>query len=456
MNQNESLTHVKEEDVNLPNRQQNLDDKKTTDAKPTAGQKEKTSKNENIDQDVTKEVNTGNIQAQRKNEKDDPATEKIAPAFEESDEESTETVELDEEEEDPFAEQKSQSHAMIKKIAQLVLKIEETVSRHKIKAECLKLGDDDHLIFDEQEYRAAKANRYDTGMSSEFLMKYLMQLDNCLSYGSASIKSTRKALVCRIKEVMAQADCLSQRWLKRVKLLENLKAENLKADVHNSPCSEKTEMIHNAGETTKMDEEQMDENDCDGAYEDSAPEMDIEEPSDDEVDDDGATTSNHQTTTPCSPEKHSETKQTEYARLPSWQPRTQIYQEHSHVVVAAFVPGMNMDKLNIMVDGTDLLVTGTKRPTMQDLVSYQHGRAQHFGHLNLKIALPTDVVHTEGATATYEDGVLRVKFIKKNIPHYHRPARTQAYRQPMHYRRPMHVQQPTRRRNFFNHPLGFW
>ena len=456
MNQNESLTHVKEEDVNLPNRQQNLDDKETTDAKPTAGQKEKTSKNENIDQDVTKQVNTDNVQAQKKNEKDDPATEKIAPAFEESDEESTETVELDEEEEDPFAEQKSQSHAMIKKIAQLVLKIEETVSRHKIKAECLKLGDDDHLIFDEQEYRAAKANRYDTGMSSEFLMKYLMQLDNCLSYGAASIKNTRKALVCRIKEVMAQADCLSQRWLKRVKLLENLKAENLKADVHNSPCSEKTETIHTAGETTKMDEGQIDENDCDGAYEDSAPEMDVEESSDDEVDDDGATTSNYQTTTPCSPERHSETKQTEYTRLPSWQPRTQIYQEHSHVVVAAFVPGMNMDKLNIMVDGTDLLVTGTKRPTMQDLVSYQHGRAQHFGHLNLKIALPTDVVHTEGATATYEDGVLRVKFIKKNIPQYHRPARTHAYRQPMHYRRPMHVQQPTRRRNFFNHPLGFW
>merc|ERR1712159_882626 len=182
-------------------------------------------------------------------------------------------------------------------------------------------------------------------------------------------------------------------------------AENLKADVHNSPCSEKTETIHTAGETTTMDEEQMDENDCDGAYEDSAPEMDVEESSDDEVDDDGATTSNYQTTTPCSPERHSETKQTENTRLPSWQPRTQIYQEHSHVVVAAFVPGMNMDKLNIMVDGTDLLVKGTKRPTVQDLISYQHGRAQHFGHLNLKIALPTDVVHTEGATATYEDGV---------------------------------------------------
>merc|ERR1712124_193657 len=299
-------------------------------------------------------------------------------------------------------------------------------------------------------------------------MKYLMKLDNCLSYGSASIKSTRKALVCRIKEVMAQADSLSQRWLKRVKLLENLKAENLKAEnlkaeAPTCPCSEKTEMVRaaKADEASKMNEEQIDESDCEsdceGDHEDSTPEMSVEEPSDeetdgDETDDDETdgdetdgenTTSNDQTTPSHASEVHAETKQTERTRLPSWQPRTQMYHEHSHVVVAAFVPGMNMDKFNIMVDGTDLLVTGTKRPKMQDIISYQHGRAQHFGNLNLKIALPTDLVHTEGATATYEDGVLRVKFVKKNIAQYHRPSRAQAYRQPMHYRRPIHFQQPT-------------
>merc|ERR1712164_50359 len=236
-----------------------------------------------------------------------PAFEESEPAAEESKQENIETMEQDEKEADPFAEQKSQSQAMIKKIAQLVLKIEETVSRHKIKAECLKLGDDDHLIFEEQVYRAAKANRYDTGMSSEFLMKYLMQLDNCLSYGSASIKSTRKALVCRIKEVMARADCLSQRWLKRVKLLENLKAENLKAEAPTCPCSEKTEMVRaaKADETTNMNEEQVSESDCesdcDGDHEGSAPEMSVEEPSDEETDDDETdgdvnTSSNDQTT----------------------------------------------------------------------------------------------------------------------------------------------------------------
>ena len=420
-----------------------------------------------------------------------------------STQENMETMEQDEEESDPFAEEKSKSIAMINDIAQFITKIEETVSRHKTKAECLKLGAEDHLVFEEKVYHAAKANRYDTGMSSEFLMKYLMQLDNCLSYGSASIKSTRKALVCRIKEVMAQADCLSQRWLKRVKLLENLKAE-----APTCSCSEKTEMVRTAktDEATKMHEEQIDESDCEGDHEDSAPEMSIEEPSDDETDeeetnddvdtssndqtapshasetpaendsalgmsieepsddetdeeqtnDDVDTSSNDQTTPSHASETPAETKQTESTRLPSWQPRTQMYHEHEHVVVAAFVPGMNMDKFNIMVDGSDLLVTGTKRPTMQDIISYQHGRAQHFGNLNLKIALPTDVVHTEGATATYEDGVLRIKFVKKNIAQYHRPSRAQAYRQPMHYRRPMHFQQPTRRRNLFSHPLGFW
>jgi len=357
--------------------------------------------------------------------------------------------------------------------------IEETVARHKIKAECLK-ADEDPLVFDQQVYLSAKTNRYDTGMSSEFLMKHLMQLDNCLSYGCASIRRSRKALVCRIKELMAQADCLSQRWLKRVKVLEKLKAE-VPACVSSGETADDTH-IAEAEEAITMDEEERADD-----SEDSAPEMDIEsddemgegsddeadegsddeadEGSDDEADegsDNGADedvtmTSNDQTTAPCSSEPQTETKQTESAHLPSlpsWQPRTQMYHDGSHVVVAAFVPGMSMDKFNMMVDGTDLLVTGNKQPTMQDIISYRHGRAPNFGNLNLKISLPTDVVHTEGATATYEDGILRVKFIKKQTPQYRRPARRQTYREPMHYQRPMFYQQP--RRNFFNHPMGFW
>merc|ERR1712188_21208 len=74
---------------------------------------------------------------------------------------------------------------------------------------------------------------------------------------------------------------------------------------------------------------------------------------------------------------------------------------------------MNMDKFNILIDGAELLITGKKQPTMQDIISCRRGHAPNFGNLNLKIALPTDVVHTEGATATYEDGVLRIKFAKK-------------------------------------------
>merc|ERR1712224_857909 len=198
-----------------------------------------------------------------------------------------------------------------------------------------------------------------------------------------------------------------------------------------------------------MDEEHTENSDCESnedANDDSAPEMDVEESSeessDEEMEEDSPISEANHTSSPCSSERHGETKQAESARLPSWQPRTQMYNDNSHVVVAAFVPGMNMDKFNILIDGAELLITGKKQPMMKDIISCRRGHAPNFGNLNLKIALPTDVVHTEGATATYEDGVLRIKFAKKQ----HRPARRQTYRQPMHYQQP-------RRRNFFNNSL---
>merc|ERR1719237_1514797 len=89
----------------------------------------------------------------------------------------------DEEEVDAYAQEKAESSATIDKITTLVTKIEETVARHKIKAETLKQRYEKPLVFDQKLHQSAKTNRYDTGMSSEFLMKHLMQLDNCLSYG---------------------------------------------------------------------------------------------------------------------------------------------------------------------------------------------------------------------------------------------------------------------------------
>merc|ERR1711920_462244 len=132
------------------------------------------------------------------------------------------------------------------------------------------------LVFDQQLHQSAKTNRYDTGMSSEFLMKHLMQLDNCLSYGCGVIRSNRKALVCHIKEIMARADSLSQQWLKHVQALEKLKTET-------TTC-EKTPDSESADEAMSVEETTGDKVDADTVEaSDSAPEMDVEESSDDEI-----------------------------------------------------------------------------------------------------------------------------------------------------------------------------
>jgi len=389
---------------------------------------------------------------------------------EDEQQEPVEAINKDEEEVDPYAQEKAESSATIDKITKLVTKIEETVARHKIKADTLMARYENPLVFDQQLHQSAKTNRYDTGMSSEFLMKHLMRLDNCLSYGCGVIRSSRKVLVCRIKEIMARADSLSQQWLKHVQALEKLKTE--------TTACKKTTDIESADDVMGIEEMTSDTDEAS----DSAPEMDVEESSDDEIyssDDDveeeNTASSDSQTTSPSSSssssENHTETKQRESVRLPLWKPRSQMYHDDSHVIVAAFVPGMTMDQLNVVIDETDLVITGQKHPTMQDIISYRHGRGQNFGDLKLKIPLPTDVVSTEGATATCEDNVLRVKFLKKPTPQYYRrqsPLR-QAWRQPMHnhnhqpmhnrrpmrYRHPMYNNQQPRLRQF-SHPLSFW
>jgi len=287
--------------------------------------------------------------------------------------------------------------------------------------------------------------------------------------GVAWSEANRKALVCRIKEIMARADSLSQQWLKYAQALEKLKTET-------TTCK-KTPDIESADEAMSVEETTDDKVNADtDEASDSAPEMDVEESSDDEIyssDDDveeeNTASSNNQTTSPSSSSaSHTETEQKESVRLPLWKPRSQMYHDDSHVIVATFVPGMTMDQLNVVIDETDLVITGQKHPTMQDIISYRHGRGQNFGDLKLKIPLPTDVVSTEGATATCEDNVLRVKFLKKPTPQYYRRQQSplrQAWpmhnhqsmhnRRPMRYRHPMYNNQQPRLRQF-SHPLSFW
>ena len=79
-----------------------------------------------------------------------------------------------EEEVDLCAPQKAESIAKIDKITKVVVEIEETVERYKTKTDNLKLSYENPLVFDQQLHHAAKTNRYETGMLSEFLMKQLM------------------------------------------------------------------------------------------------------------------------------------------------------------------------------------------------------------------------------------------------------------------------------------------
>lgn len=121
--------------------------------------------------------------------------------------------------------------------------------------------------------------------------------------------------------------------------------------------------------------------------------------------------------------------------LPQWHPQTDIFQNNTHIIVAAEVPGMTLDEFDLHIVDHHLLIQGQKQGSIREQFAYRRGEPPTFGTLALKIRLPQNI-HLQG-DAVYEDGILQVRFPKKRRPAH-----------PPWHRRP-----PRTRRNFWD-PFG--
>jgi len=432
-NSAQKLSQVKEDQILETQNKSSFQDASTDDEQQARG----------MDIEETTPVGNKNMQSVKKNAQQSADSEEESPK--------------------PFAKEIAVSAIKIAKVEVNLNSIAETVSKHKTKADILNLGPESSPVeYVAEHHTAASRNRYDIGMQSEHLMKHLMQLDQCLSYGDNDIRSKRKVLVQRIKKIMAEADALCKAWTSRVHEFEKLKEAGAIAE-NNSEVSE-TDNLYSVGNQNENTDSESDE---DTTMEMSScpstvAECGNKETSDIESDSESSVVNHQECSSPNSNSNDRtanssapKSKSTVPSELPRWQPRVQMYQDRSHVCVAMRLPGVKIDDLDMKIDGDNLVVQGVKEPSMRDIIAYRRGAPASFGNLDIKIALPVNDIHIEGVTASIENAVLKVKFPKR----MYRPRQQYPFqRQPQRYQRQR--TNPYRQRNSqwgFRNPFsGFW
>ncbi|AFM40709.1 molecular chaperone (small heat shock protein) [Desulfosporosinus acidiphilus SJ4] len=99
-----------------------------------------------------------------------------------------------------------------------------------------------------------------------------------------------------------------------------------------------------------------------------------------------------------------------------WLYRVDVDETPTKVIVTAEIPGIeNKDDLNIQVDENVLTILGeVKRLQVDDDRSSRHSE-RYYGTFSRRITLPA-LVKTDGAHASYRNGVLELTFLKDQHP----------------------------------------
>merc|ERR1712137_463162 len=251
------------------------------------------------------------------------------------------------------------------------------------------------------------------------------------------------ALVRRIEMTMAEADAMCKGWSERALMFEKLKATNVN---ENSSTKIKEQAQKQPGFLETNTNEQQDAiiTDDDGSEEveevkdceEGEEVKDCEEEQTTPMDSNavfcedvgsGFDSCTDGSTSPSPPYITSRTQTRDAVtpvRLPTWRPRTRMFQEDSHVIVATHLPGVRLDQLNISLDGDTLVVTGAQQLT-------GHEAAPSFRNLDVRVALPMHAIHAEEGAATLEGGILQVRFPKRVLRHRRMSPRLRYHRQAM-------------------------
>ena len=101
----------------------------------------------------------------------------------------------------------------------------------------------------------------------------------------------------------------------------------------------------------------------------------------------------------------------EFARG-AWSPRVDIFEEKDNLIVEAELPGLNREDFDVSVENNILTLKGERKFEKKENTDNFHRVERSYGAFTRQFTLPQTVT-AEGATADFENGVLRVSLPKR-------------------------------------------
>ena len=96
----------------------------------------------------------------------------------------------------------------------------------------------------------------------------------------------------------------------------------------------------------------------------------------------------------------------------AWAPNVDIFEDKEHLVLEAELPGMSRDDFEISVENNVITLRGERKFEKKTDGDNYHRVERAYGSFTRSFTLPQTVT-AEGATADFENGVLRVSLPKR-------------------------------------------
>jgi HSP20 family protein len=96
----------------------------------------------------------------------------------------------------------------------------------------------------------------------------------------------------------------------------------------------------------------------------------------------------------------------------AWSPNVDIYENKDQIVLEAELPGMNQEDFDLSIENNVITLRGERKFEKTDEADNYHRVERSYGAFTRSFTLP-QTVSVEGATAEYNNGVLRVTLPKR-------------------------------------------
>ena len=96
----------------------------------------------------------------------------------------------------------------------------------------------------------------------------------------------------------------------------------------------------------------------------------------------------------------------------AWAPSVDIYENKDQIVLEAELPGMNQEDFDLSIENNVITLRGERKFEKTDETDNYHRVERSYGAFTRSFTLP-QTVSAEGATAEYNNGVLRVTLPKR-------------------------------------------